>query len=330
MSYNTGLINSPTPGTALMAALKPLVDAHPAWVFVETVVGTTQTTDVYQCLGSLNSKGTDFFVGIVRLNTGLNQIGLVIGETYDGTAKTFGKPAPYNTYNGTTIASAADGSYGTPRHVANDATNQGTVGGLAMYILDLGINANINWVLSVTKDRILVSSNYNTGSTFPVYAGLYEPLFTAAVDPFPLTVQRVMASQLVNPQSQHWLASFTRELLFSASPAGAFQGGSDPIWTQMFRYPRWGGTDEKNTYGNKYLGSRIPVHGQSAGAYRGLLLDVFSFVMNNVTEQMLDEMVVGTDTLVSFGYAVCQWRGNYDTTTGIGVKSFSPWVSKAA
>jgi hypothetical protein len=333
-----------------MSTINSLIAAHPAWEFVETVVGSTATniTDVYKCLGSLNSFGTDFFVGIGRTGAtpGTATVGMFIGETYDSGAKTFGKGAPWCAYN-TALTVAADFSYGTARHVANEtsmvATTDGflrSVGGHSAHARAPGLaSTNFSWWLSVTNDRIVYGTS-NGGGLLSVYGGLYDSFHAVAIDPFPLVACSLWPALLTSAYDPrlHATASpggaFTRDAALAGTIAGAFRGGvSGHPWTQDHgsQAGYWSSAAlSKEPMSGKWWPSRAMVYPESrAGAIKGLLKpDVLVLDMGEVGE-------VQGDTLTIDGVVHTQicgaWGVSQHTDAGSLVnRTKSTWVSQAA
>lgn len=329
MSYTTGTINSATPATALMAALQTPIAAHAAWEFVETVVGTgANVCDVYKCLGSLNAHGTDFFVGICRAATTGN-VGLIVGETYDGVAKEFGKGAPYVATSGT-IATAADGSFATPKHVAN-ANHLASVatGNLFAAQVPTTTSSLFTWYLSVTNDRIILAKSAGNQDA-AAYAGLYESHHAIGLDPFPLVTCKVYISAPA-PTTGASVGATTRDPTVSGTVTSGFAAFLDPYWTVPYGKSRVNGsnTNSKESISAKWWPSRIPLAQQSlAGSCKGLLRDVVFIVIGGTTEVVGDTAVIDGVTYTCFAPET----NYFDAGTTSAVSSApaaSPWVSQA-
>jgi hypothetical protein len=270
------------PAQTFMADLKTKLIDHAAWEFVEEVAGTgSRITQVFKCLGAVNSFGTDFFVGVTRMSTGGN-VGFIVGETYDSGAKTFGK--------GAVAASAAltvdaDGSYGTARHVANENR---MVAATAGFLACGGSNITVSigmvmpgtgqtYYQSISNDRIVIGSANNSDS---VYVGLYESFHAVGVDPFPLVVLSNHGTAITAAVAIAGYGAFTRDLRRAGtSAAGAwstFLGPVNGCWVPIFsRASVQASWVAKEQISMKYFPSKVLLaEGSSHHALRGVLRDV--------------------------------------------------------
>jgi hypothetical protein len=327
MSYHTGNVAATAPAS-IMAAVQPLIDAHAAWEFVETVVGSvaTNVTDVYRCLGAVNSFGTDFYIGICR--TASSTLGVIIGETYNAGAKTFSKGAPHVASAGT-LAVAADGSYGTARHVANENSLVAPTTGFlraASFTPTAGAAPTGNWYLSVTNDRVVLAS-YNVAG---VYVGLYDSFHAAALDPFPL-VTATLTHGTTFATTTVTANAGTRDPNLSLTPQGAFAailGGGG--WTPFYSPALAGGLASREPISNKWWRSRVPVIQQSVlGGMKGLLKDVVLLSLSSIAEPVGDTVTIDAvaHTCVSPG-SIYPEINNAGSATSSNVSSY--WVSQAA
>lgn len=196
MSFNTGVITSATqPAKDLMDTLGGIIDAHAAFEFVEEVVGTgTNVARVYKCLGSVNGFN-DFYIALARTSL-TSRVVLIAGEGYDSGTKRFTNPVIYQTSTAITIGAGRE--YVTPKHVANDQINIGSVvnGSIFCSVPGTGPAANANGVgvnttgftywISVTNKMLFIGTSTDSGW---MYAGLFESFHAVpTVEAFPLVV----------------------------------------------------------------------------------------------------------------------------------------------
>lgn len=337
MSFARGTINSATPATALMTALQAVIDAHTNWEFVEQVVGTNNTADVFKCLAAGNGLGQDFYVALVRANAGTGHVVAVLGEGYDSGTKKLVKPAVYNAYNGNTVASAADGSFATDLHVANDTQtvlgSNSTPAKLYGPRISLSASTNVLYFISVTNHRLIITTNNASGSSAGAYVGVYESLHGSADDPMPLFVGDLLTSNLqfqdIPGTAFHWGGAYTREHLVSATPTAAFQGGVEGPFNVVTRKTEVGTGTTKERLTNKFLPARMYVVTQSEGGIKGLLKDVYLFSLGTVTEAIDDTMIIDGVTYRMISMVGISWYVGYTTSVSVGYVMY-PWVSEAA
>lgn len=335
MSYYTGIINNANPATSVMDTIRPLIDAHPAWVHIETVTGAaTNVADVFKCLGTVNSFGQDFFVIIARSNGTTYGLGIAEGP-YDGATKLMSKVGPLAAVGGT-VAVAGDYSYATARHVANETTataaTEGFIrltGGLTDRSRILTASANSPYYLSVTNDRIVWSILYQgNAAPYSMYAGLYDSFHNTTVDPFPL----VACHPGSGSYAANEMGAFTREILGGGTPANAFAYSPNRTWTSQ-PYNGMVGTlpNGREAVTGKYWPMRTVVGSYlNPRAMRGLLkADVVVMAMGDVTENVGDVMTIdGVQYVCVTNYG----DSTYYTGTGGGAAAIlsSVWVSTAA
>lgn len=332
MSYYTGTINDANPATSVMNTLRPLIDAHPAWVHVETVTSGTNVADVYRCLGTVNSFGTDFHVIIARSSGTVMGIGIGEGP-YDAATKTLGKVGPLTAVAG--VAIETNFSYATARHVANENTTVAATtgfircsGGQTERSRTLTASSNQQYFLSITNDRIVFSILFAGNSTWhPVYAGLYDSFHSTTVDPFPLYCGHPGTGAVT--VNEHGV--FTREVLGGGSPLYGFMGGNHRLWTPN----PWGGVagntaSMREAITGRYWPSRIPLGSLlNTRALRGLLkADVVGLVMGDITEAPGDVMTIDG---VQYVCIVANDSHSFVNTSGAATNAVSStWVSTAA
>jgi hypothetical protein len=174
-------------------------------------------------LGTVNSLGSDYFVGIAR-GTDTGGVSVMIAETYDGGAKTFGNSLYFS---GSAMTINADGTNNnsTPKHVATASTNptnaNGNIFGVPLITTPVSITnvqtgpSNVSpstpWWLSVTNDAIVLCN----GALTPIYVGSYDSAYPIGSDPWPIC--SMWLASLFN--TSFWLPSinltaggFTRDL----------------------------------------------------------------------------------------------------------------------
>ena len=339
MSFNTASLNSVTPAQTFMDTIKTIIDAHAAWVFVEQVIGTVTTniTDVYKCLGSVNSFGTDFYVGVCRSGAtpATASVGFIIGETYDSTLKKFGKGGIWCSY-GATLTVESDLSYLTPRHVANETTLAAITEGFlrsVCYSATHGVapgtsGVAYNYWISVSNDRIVLN---NSNLQPAVYLGLYDSFHSTALDPFPIIATGLIPTIYSTNEtrlspSMNCSGVFTRDAGPIGVTTGAFRGSSSgKAWTwQKGSVGAWfTSTPTKEPISGMWWASRIVVWPESRyGAVKGLFKpDVLLLNMGEASEAVGDNITISG--------VVYRCMATYSHTDGsTDIKSV--WVSEAA
>ena len=181
MSYQAGVINSATPATAIMAAMDAVIQAHPAWDFVEQVVNGVATARVYKNDKNISGLPNDFYVIIWRPTDAGTVVNFSMCETWDAVGKLMVRYAPQQSLvsgSGSYVPINADGSVGP----TGQAFNSPHV--LAASTVDPLMIGNIfPYYLSVTNHRIAFAMR-NVGW---VYAGAYESL-PGYNDPYPIVL----------------------------------------------------------------------------------------------------------------------------------------------
>lgn len=277
-------------------AIRPVIDAHPAWEFVETVLGTgTRRADVYRCLGTANGFGNDFYVISVASATGTANFSFSMGEAYDGTNKRLVRPAPF--HGSTAVTPAADGSYGTDRHVANES--QGATAGYSAAFAGVSTSAapipsgSSPILLSVSPQRIV----YSIGTTHYAYIGLYERNYSAAIDPVPLFgggLQTVAnnswegSHSTISPSNR---GAVTRDLIGPQSTTYAFSAAVDsPQVAPMIQQTT---TISKDVISNQWYTSRLRIQQVNRRPnLRGWLYDTVGIAMGDVSHGTSDTVTV--------------------------------------
>lgn len=347
MTFYSGSINSTTPNTDIMTVLNTNIAAHAAWEFVETVTGTpsTRVTDVYKCLGTSNSFGVDFYVGVCRSATAGAAWGFVIGEGWDSGTKKFTNPGVRCAYN-TALTIETDLSYGTDRHAANETTlvaaTDGFLRAAGMALVDSGINyaasTAYTWYLSVTNDRIVFTSTSNSG-TVGLYVGLYDSFHSTSLDPFPLYCGALSASPHATSFRDVSRSSTVRENGCATRDSGS-GSRTQALATSVSVHPwTWTGagsnlattTLTKEPISNKWWPSRVMlVSIGHAGAIKGLLKS--DVLMLNLGET--SEVYGDTVTIDGVAYRFCGSgpgiAGSSPTSSGNGSVIVSYWVSESA
>lgn len=336
MSYNTGTLSaSVNAAKELMDTVQTIIDAHAGWQFVEQVAGTTTTTkrvDIYKCLGSVNSFGTDFFMAITR-NTDSGNCQVLLAEQYDGTLKKFTNGLAYSTV---AVAVNADGTHANSvaKHVANESTNPVSTAAFltgpsspssASNPTGAAIAPSTPWFLSVTNDAVIISCGI-----FQVYIGVYDSSYSLVLDPFPIIAchlhPNTSLQSAYNPTFGTVMAGnsgFTRDI-GGASASMQFPGGGgiDKGLVQGL------GTStiaiQKDPISGLWNAARVVVTSSTRRAVRrGLLKShVLTIPMAEVTEGVGDTITI--DGVVYTCFLV--------PNTSIFSTSFvdSIWVSQAA
>jgi hypothetical protein len=324
VSYTYTTLTSATPATDLMAALNTAIDAHAAWQFVETVTSGSWTADIFKCLGTVNSFGSDFYVFFAR-NSATGSVYVGAGEGWDATAKKIQRGCINTGTNAATPATG--GSYATDRSpVTENDVVAGSNGMLFCSQLNLGVNTSgFEYWLIVTNDAIVVGTRVGGTSTFD-YVGLYDSFHTTTLDPFPLAALRIS-----NPQdSSQSAAQIGASSRVPNWPGGAITYGWNVCiaatpWTPT--NPGMGSNDttSKERISGKWWASRVLVRSGlttiGANAYRGrdfpglLKPFVLFLAMTEAIEQVGDTVTIDGVTYT------CVWQ-----TTNVA----SLWASQAA
>lgn len=93
MPYHEYNVPASQVGPVFLDWLKPLLNGHPSWEFVETVLdGTTWRYDVYRNIG--NTFGVPFYLVVRVSQTTSWSLSVAIAETWDEVAKTLNYYAP--------------------------------------------------------------------------------------------------------------------------------------------------------------------------------------------------------------------------------------------
>lgn len=165
---------------------------HSAWTLDDSIVSGTETTYVWKCLGTANSFGSDFYVAITAAtNSGDadEYTEFRIAEDYDSVTGYVTNWA-FPELNNAQPQVQADGTWDYSTYLSADRTwtdSQVGVKSLRMSTL------NSEYYVSVTENRIVVTSSYNTGDGF-MYAGLYESFVHPSRDSmvFPIVIANAM------------------------------------------------------------------------------------------------------------------------------------------
>ncbi|MGH9266736.1 MAG: hypothetical protein ACRD0D_01010 [Acidimicrobiales bacterium] len=270
MSYNTGNIVSAQPAKDWMDTVGGFIDAHAAWELVEEVAGaSTRVTRVYRCLGTQNGFGTDFYIGLCRTSL-TSAVGVVLGETWDATAKTFGKGA---VFHGGAAVPAADESHATVRHVANETTMVAQTNGFLWATSTNGVVVNTSgftYYVTVAPNSV-VWANSGTGvGIVGSYTGLYDRFHSAALDPFPL-VNVVMVNSATGSSTAG--GAVTRAIGQGTSSASLPWAAGVTPWSQAEPtvLSNLAG-DARETLSDRWWASRVALQAQvipSSNSFRG-------------------------------------------------------------
>lgn len=182
MSYQAGVLNSPTPSAAMMTIIDTMMLDHPAWEFVEQVVSGANTARVYRNIGAVSHAcpgDADFYVVIWRPTDGTGSIYFQLCESWDAVGKLLVRYAPANSTTagaGSYQVINADGSIGpTGQGFASPNVLSATPAEALL------VNANTPYFISLSPHRIC----YAVRNVGWVYCGAYESL-PGYYDPFPL------------------------------------------------------------------------------------------------------------------------------------------------
>lgn len=311
MSYTIGTLNDGVaPATTLMSDLTTIIDAHPAWVYVEEVTdGGTNVARVYRCLGTLNAHGVDFYMALRRTSP-TSAVYCTVFETWTSAGALIGNfvPAASNTAGtGSFNASEADGSTPLAAQPILTLTHTGWLSQAAPAV-------STRYDISVSNDRIV----WATGSAIAsngIYAGLFETYDTSIPDPFPLCVCYVASEQIGNSTAaalpptqsgytrmtpavpsarQNWIMAYNNSAVFTL-PNGLTFPISIPE-TTTGRFP----------FSKMLLGHYNGLQASPYPAYvlRGYLRDVLcSRISGSVTYSNGDRFLIGSTYYVKLGYA---------------------------
>lgn len=298
MTYSTGSIVSATPGNALLAVIDPIMIAHPAWEFVETVTSGDYTANVYRCLGTQNEWG-DFYVALGYNNVTLKFF-FALGEGWDTGTKKLTKPA---TASGSTSATPdADKSYPTPRSPVTENYLVTTANG-NLFPGALGMNTTgFEYWFLVTTHTVVMATRRGTSQNGPTYVGLYDSFHSLANDPAPL----VIVGPSAGPDEALTLSNTANTGIFGARTRalGWASGAATYLWNEavggpigLTRPPILNGLGSlnKERISDSHLLSKLYLHAKPnttshvrAGAVSGELKSHFRMTDLTAVENMGD------------------------------------------
>jgi hypothetical protein len=183
MSIASGTINSATPGSALRTEIETLMTAHSNWTFIEAVVITTTTWNVWKNHGSgvadPNDFGSDFFIALGVSTASPTVMIIRVFEAWDATGKLAIRPVPTGGQASNADASAlATGGVVLSTATALPGNNT----------LVAAPNTN-NYYIALSKNALKYGSVRSDAPTtyYPIYAGIFDSFVTDANE-FPLVL----------------------------------------------------------------------------------------------------------------------------------------------
>lgn len=180
MTTGNATINSATPGNVLKDAIETAFAAHSNWTFIETVVITTTSWNIWKNHGTgvtdNNSFGSDFYVAIGYTTAGGITCTIKTFEAWDATGKLAIRPVP----TGGQATNADASALATGGVVLSTST-------MLSAIIQLTATPNTNeYYIAVSKNALKVNLRRSDLTTiYGLYAGIFEPLVTDANE-FPL------------------------------------------------------------------------------------------------------------------------------------------------
>jgi hypothetical protein len=332
MSFNQGTLGiSSNAAQTLMDVIQPLINAHPAWVFLEQVVSGSKKVDVYRCLGTLNSVGADFYVGIAR-GTDAGGVSVMVAEAFDGAAKTFTNSVYYSTVAQTINADGTNNN-SAAKHVATGSTNPANTSGniygtplvtTPVSITGIPVPSNVApstpWWLSVTNEAIVLCS----GAMIPVYAGAYDSAYNSGTDPWPICSVWFAAfynTGFFAPAVNLYPGGFTRDIGGSFSHTKAGQGYISGGVNRLMAYST--ALVQKDPISGQWLASRVTLGSLTRPSVRRGVLK------SHVISISMPEVTVGIGDTVTVDGVQYACLSTPSATSQINVTD-SLWVSTAA
>lgn len=176
--YATTSIDTATPVVDLMTWLDGKMTTN-GWTFVETWTSGTKVANVYKSPAAGNSVGVDFYVAFYRSTT-TSVLTVLLFEDWDAVNKKARKYAP---------ASGSGITVNVTDNTVTDATgvllDSATLSRVATVTLSSGVAQVI--YLDVDANKVVVANSSQASAAF-AYAGVYESLLPASIDPVPLVV----------------------------------------------------------------------------------------------------------------------------------------------
>jgi hypothetical protein len=224
--YATTTINSAAPVVDVMTWMDTQMTSN-GWTFVETWTSSTKVGNVYKSPAASNSVGVDFYVALYRSGT-TSGLTFLLFEDWDAVNKKARKYAP------------VDGTARTVNPADNTVTDETGVlldsAALQRQVVPFFV-ASLDQIIvtDITVDRVIFA-NRSYADSF-AYAGVFDSLLPAAMDPVPLMVWNGKGTSS-GTQSQNF-GSTTREP--TAPPAATYN------FTIGANYPNT--TDRNYAYG---------------------------------------------------------------------------------
>lgn len=309
MTIGNATINSATPGNVLKDAIETAFAAHSNWTFIETVVISTTSWNVWKNHGTgvtdNNSFGSDFFVAIGYTTAGGTACTIKAFEAWDATGKLAIRPVP----TGGQATNADTSALATGGVVLSTATMLA-----AIFTLSAAPNTN-EYYIALSKNALKVNLRRSDIATiYGVYAGLFESLITDANE-FPLCMGG-QTSTVTNIQAGSFSTSRHPKRVSQAALANQFG------YNLVNMTPPSGNTSNVDLFYNKIQAPRAGLVGTGGsgttapilGYLRGMLYD--TAIINNAggtTLGMGDTITVDGNTY---------WFSNYGST--------QTWMNQAA
>lgn len=302
MAFTFGTLNTSTAAAAstLVTTIETALSSAGYTLYATTTDFNGYTERVWLNPASLNSAGVAWYFSMSYLNASLF---FSLGQSFDTASRSFSKYA-YAYYSTTSRTIQADGTVaGT--YVPNSGT-----GGQA---LSLALTATSSYVVSASKDRLVVATNVATtaGSTNQiqtqpfVYVGMGETLVasTAATD---LALMLLVPASIGSSVAANILAGGTTQDWGFPSPTTSINAYSLIVGT--LPTGAWSSTKTTDPYTSRIQGSRVLVSGQTAaalpsttvGSNRALLRDVL--IMPTIAYAFQDEF-----TFAASGGGTTRW-----------------------
>lgn len=209
MTYTFGTVTDANPASTFMTAMDTVITAESGWSFVETYTSGNDVTNIYKSAGSVNSSGTDFYMGLNRTATTATTVQVVLFEQWDAVNKRAKKYAP----NG---APTANSNVPDTDYTVKDATGvlpSATTANASLF-KGAGFTLIANpsstvYHVNITADRMIWTTDRGVGG----YCGLGDALVT---NPMPLVVCVFDGFY----QMSNGYGAMTREPLQTASASG--------------------------------------------------------------------------------------------------------------
>jgi hypothetical protein len=303
MSYFTEqLVANASPSTVVRAKIDEMIQAHPAWDFVEEFVDGTYTSRVYKNDGALNGMGKDMYVTMSHTTATptTSSFYLQASEGFDGTGNLLirGCANPATTFTPEATFESATGATGYAPSNAN----------WNRVLLSALNTTDMTYWLVVTATGIWYRS---TVDLYASHCGFFDQLWSHA------NFYPIWMGHMGNNDIDLSGSVSRRPSQAGVSLTDAFATYSYDTTTTRFSTPI-GTVPDVGSLFEKAYGTRMFVYSGSLaadnGKYFGLARDVLVFNIN-ATVNIGDTIQVGTDTYL------CIYDG---TTQGIFVNTEAP------